>query len=93
MTAPQIFTNWRDIALKLGSNIVSRKIWISAVATIALFSGDINGAQWVLVVGGLFGIGEILKPSMAKSLVDSMKTNAPVTSEGETDGEIAEPTA
>lgn len=61
MRSSKQYKNWNDIFLKLGSNIVSEKIWLSTIATIALFYGYINQIIWITLVAGLYGMGKIIK--------------------------------
>jgi len=61
------YSNWNDILLKLGSNVVSEKIWLSTIATIALFCGYINQVIWITLVAGLYGMGKVIKAIWIRS--------------------------
>jgi len=67
MRSVKKYNNWKDLLYKLTSNFVSTKVWIAAVASFALIHGDINGYVWAGIVGGLFGIREIVKPMILRN--------------------------
>ena len=67
MRGTKLYNNWKDLLYKLASNLVSTKVWIATVASFALIHGDINAYVWAGIVGGLFGIRELVKPMILRS--------------------------
>jgi len=67
MTRIKLYNTWNGIFFKLMSNFVSTKVWILGIASIAMFIGIIDQYVWAGVVGGLFGIKELVKPMIEKA--------------------------
>ena len=66
MPEPKLYKNFKDLLLKLGSNLVSTKVWILFIATLLLKENLLSGDQWSVIVGGLFLAREVIKPVLAK---------------------------
>lgn len=67
MTKVKFYNTWNGIFFKLMSNFVSTKVWILAIASVAMFLNIIDQYVWAGVVGGLFGIKELVKPMIKKA--------------------------
>lgn len=72
----KLYRSVMDLMFKLASNVVSTKVWIAFIATVALFEGLVNQYVWVAVVGGLFGIRELIKPLLVRAQTEVEPTDA-----------------
>lgn len=60
---------------KMLNKLVSRKLVVWVVATIAMFSGPVNADQWIIVSSiylGLQGVQDTLAAKTIKTLVDKV---------------------
>ena len=77
MRVSKYASTWKEVWLKLASNIVSRKVWVIGIASVALFMRLIDGTIWAIMCCGLMGITEVMKPLIDNKQIEKTSQVVP----------------